>query len=152
VGDHAHAAMALPEGIGVTDALRMMQRERQQLAIVVDEYGGVEGIVTVEDLIEELVGEIYDETDRDVVAVVRQPDGALLLPGRFPIHDLSDLGAVLPEGDYATVAGLLLSRFGRIPGPGEAVDIGGWRLEATEIKGRAITRVRLRRLPPVANR
>jgi putative hemolysin len=152
VGDHAHAAMALPEGIGVTDALRMMQRERQQLAIVVDEYGGVEGIVTVEDLIEELVGEIYDETDRDVVAVVRQPDGALLLPGRFPIHDLSDLGADLPEGDYATVAGLLLSRFGRIPGAGEAVDIGGWRLEAMEIKGRAITRVRLRRLPPVANR
>lgn len=152
VGDHAHAAMALPEGIGVTDALRMMQKERQQLAVVVDEYGGVEGIVTVEDLVEELVGEIYDETDRGIVAVVREPDGALLLPGRFPIHDLNDLGVDLPEGDYATVAGLLLSRFGRIPDPGESVDIGGWRLEAVEVNSRAITRLRLRRLRSVSNR
>jgi putative hemolysin len=86
------------------------------------------------------------------VAVVRQPDGALLLPGRFPIHDLNDLGVDLPAGDYATVAGLLLSHLGRIPErPGETVDIAGWRLEATEIKDRAITRVQLRRLPSVSS-
>lgn len=146
VGEHARPAVALPESIGVTDALRTMQRERQQLAVVVNEYGGAEGIVTVEDLIEEVVGEIYDETEGDILAVVRQADGALLLPGRFPVHDLPDLGVELPEGDYATVAGLLLSHLGRIPErPGEAVDVAGWRVEATEVRGRAVTRIRLRR-------
>jgi magnesium and cobalt exporter, CNNM family len=144
-GDRAHAAMALPESIGVIDALRTMQTQRQQLAIVVNEYGGGEGIVTVEDLIEEVVGEIYDETDRDILAVVRQPDGTLVLPGRFPVHDLTDLGVEVPEGDYATVAGLLLTHLGHIPEqPGETVHVGRWRLEVAEIQDRAITRVRLR--------
>jgi putative hemolysin len=145
IGEHAHAAVALPESIGVIDALRTMQTQRQELAVVVNEYGGTEGIVTLEDLIEEVVGEIYDETDRDILAVVRQPDGALVLPGRFPVHDLTDLGVDLPEGDYATVAGLLLSYLGRIPEqPGETVLVGRWRLEVIEVIDRAITRVRLR--------
>lgn len=145
VGDHARAAVALPESLGVIDALRTMQTGRQQLAVVLNEYGGAEGIVTVEDLIEEVVGEIFDETDRDILAVVRQPDGALVVPGRFPVHDLRDLDVDLPEGDYATVAGLLLSYLGHIPeAPGETVHVAGWRLEAIEVRGRAITRVRLR--------
>jgi putative hemolysin len=131
--------------MGVIDALRTLQTERQELAIVVNEYGGTEGIVTVEDLIEEVVGEIYDETDRDILAVVRRPDGSFLLPGRFPVHDLEDLGVDLPAGDYATVAGLLLSHLGHVPQKaGATVEVGRWRLEAVEIHGRAITRVRLR--------
>jgi putative hemolysin len=145
VGDRARPPLVLPETVDVVDALRRMQAERQQLAIVVSEYGGTEGIVTIEDLIEELVGEIYDETDRDVRAVQRQPDGAIVLAGTFPIHDLVDLDVELPEGDYATVAGLLLERLGHLPETaGETVDIDGWRLEVVAITGHAITKVRLR--------
>ncbi len=149
VADHARPAPALPETMGVVDALRLLQAERQQLAVVVNEYGGAEGIVTLEDLVEELVGEIYDETDPDVLAVAREADGALVLPGMFPVHDLGDLGVELPVGDYATVAGLLLERLGRIPQhPGDMVEVDGWRLEVVEVQRRAVTRVRLRPAGP----
>jgi putative hemolysin len=147
VGDRVRPVVVLPETVDVIDALRRLQSERQQIAIVVNEYGGTEGIVTVEDLVEELVGEIYDETDRDIRAVQRQPDGSLLLAGTFPVHDLVDLGVDLPSGDYATVAGLLLERLGRIPdAPGASVEVDGWRLDAVEVQGRAVSRVRLRRV------
>jgi putative hemolysin len=142
--DHCRPVMALPESMGVLPALRRMQRERQPLAIVINEYGGTEGIVTVEDLLEELVGELYDEFDRDVGAVRREPDGSLVLPGTFPVHDLPDLGVDLPEGPYATVAGLVLDRLGRIPGGGETVTVGDWRLEVLEVDRNTVERLRLR--------
>jgi putative hemolysin len=129
--------------MGVLDALRRLQAEREQLAIVINEYGGVEGIVSLEDLLEELVGEIYDEFDPDSAAVQRQPDGSLVLPGSFPVHDLPDLGISLPEGPYATIAGLILDRLGHLPDKGEAVEVDGWRLEVLDVDRRAITRVRL---------
>lgn len=144
VGDSARPASALPESMGVIDALRLLQQEREQLALVVNEYGAVEGVITVEDLIEEVVGEIYDETDRDVLAVLRRPDGGFVLPGRFPIHDLEDLGVDLPAGDYATVAGLLLTNLGHIPRVGEGIPVGEWFVEALELKNRAISRIGLR--------
>ncbi|MBX6357756.1 MAG: CBS domain-containing protein, partial [Micromonosporaceae bacterium] len=138
----------MPESLHVTDAIRQMRQQRQQFALVVDERGATDGIVTMEDLVEEIVGEIYDETDRDVQAVVREPDGALLLAGGFPIHDLPDIGIDLPaedEGDYTTVAGLLLARLGHIPTTaGEAVRLPGFTAEVVEVTGRAITKVRLR--------
>ena len=118
ISDHCRPALALPESVGVLEALRRMQRERQQLAIVINEYGGTEGIVTIEDLLEELVGEIYDEFDRDISGVQHEPDGAMVLPGSFPIHDLPDLGVELPEGPYTTVAGLALDQLGRLPAAG----------------------------------
>jgi putative hemolysin len=145
--DHVRPVLALPESMGVLDALRRLQAEREQLAIVINEYGGTEGIVTVEDLLEELVGEIYDEFDPDSRGIHRQPDGSLILPGSFPVHDLADLGITLPEGDYATLAGLVLDRMGRIPGKGETVDVDEWRLEVLDVENRAITRVRLVPLP-----
>jgi putative hemolysin len=151
VADHMFAPLFLPETLKVSDALRQMRVQRQQLALVVDERGAIDGIVTMEDLVEEVVGEIYDETDRDVQAVIREDDGAMLLPGTFPIHDLPDLGVDLDEqdeGDYTTAAGLVLARLGHIPStPGEIVTIDGHTLEVVEITGRAITRLRLRPLP-----
>jgi putative hemolysin len=141
-------AMFLPESVKVLDALRQMQLARQQLAIVVNEHGGAEGIVTVEDLLEEIVGEIYDESDRDVLAVEHEADGSLVVVGRFPVHDLPDLGMEAPTGDYATIAGLLLDRLGRIPQGGELVEVAGWELTVLAMEGRAITRVGLRRLGP----
>jgi putative hemolysin len=143
VADHVRPALALPESIGVLDALRRLQAEREQLALVINEYGGIEGVVSLEDLLEELVGEIYDEFDPDSRGIQRQPDGSIVLPGSFPVHDLPDLGITLPEGEYVTVAGLILDRLGHLPDKGEAVEVDGWRLEVLDIDGHAITRVRL---------
>jgi putative hemolysin len=147
VASRVRPVVALPESMTVLDALRRLQAEREQLAIVLNEYGGTEGIVTVEDLLEELVGEIYDEFDPDSHGIHRQPDGSLVLPGSFPVHDLADLGIALPGGDYATLAGLVLDRMGHIPGKGESVEVDGWRLEVLDVENRAITRVRLVPLP-----
>jgi putative hemolysin len=147
VASRVRPVVALPESMTVLDALRRFQAEREQLAIVLNEYGGTEGIITLEDLLEELVGEIYDEFDPDSHGIHRQPDGSLVLPGSFPVHDLDDLGISLPEGDYATLAGLVLDRMGRIPGEGEAVEVDGWRLEVLDVENHAITRVRLVPLP-----
>jgi putative hemolysin len=136
-------AMVLPETAGVLHTLRELQRLHTQMAVVVDEHGSAEGIVTVEDLVEELVGEIYDETDRDVLSVRREDGGVLLVPGRFPIHDLPDIGVGLPEGPYTTVAGMVLSQLQRIPEePGDVVDLDGWRLVVTAVGDNTVTEVR----------
>jgi putative hemolysin len=90
------------------------------------------------------VGEIYDESDRDIAEVRHRPDGSLMVPGRFPIHDLIDVGVELPAGDYTTVAGLILDRLGRLPeGPGDVVEEPGWRLTVTATTRQAITEVLL---------
>nr|WP_172898867.1 MULTISPECIES: hemolysin family protein [unclassified Actinoplanes] len=150
VREHMFTPLFLPETLKIADALRQLRTQRQQFALVVDERGSIDGIVTMEDLVEEVVGEIYDETDRDVQSVVREEDGAMLLPGTFPIHDLPDIGVEIDEadeGDYTTVAGLVLARLGHIPTvPGELVAIDGHTAEVVEITGRAITRLRLRPL------
>ena len=151
VADCVRPVVALPESMGVLDALRRLQAEREQLAIVLNEYGGTEGIVTVEDLLEELVGEIYDEFDPDSRDLQPEPDGSIVLPGQFPVHDLPDLGVSLPEGSYATVAGLILKRLGRIPAEGDAVEVDRWRLEVLEMERRAVVQVRLVPLPADAD-
>jgi putative hemolysin len=145
VTEVAGELVAFPETAGVLDVLHEMQTRRVQLALVVDEHGAAAGIVTVEDLLEELVGEIYDESDRDVVGVRREPDGSLVMPGRFPVHDLVDVGVTgMPEGPYATVAGLVLDRLGRVPEqPGDRVVVAGRSIEVLAVDGRAITQVRI---------
>lgn len=138
-------APTFPESMPVLAALRQLQRTRQQMAIIADEHGGVEGIVTIEDLVEEIVGEIYDEYDRDILAVTSAADGSLTLSGAFPVHDLVDLGIELPEGRYTTLAGVILEELGRIPEAGEQVEVDGWRLEVTEASPVAILNVRVSR-------
>lgn len=132
-----------PDSAKALHALRQMQAGRVQMALVVDEHGGAAGIVTVEDLVEELVGEIYDETDPDLATVVHEADGTIVLPGRFPIHDLPDIGVELPDGDYTTIAGLVLDQLGNIPAPGDEATIDGWRFQVRSMRGRAITEVSL---------
>ncbi len=150
VSAHTRAALFLPESVQVLDALRRMQADRQQLCLVVNEHGGTEGLVSVEDLVEELVGEIYDESDRDILTVRRLPGGSFVLPGRFPVHDLEDIGVDIPEGEYTTVAGAVLDELGHIPTEsGEQVDLGDWTAQVLTVEGHAITAVRLtpRRAP-----
>lgn len=141
--DFGTPILTFPESAAVLPALRTMQRERQQMALVVDEHGGIEGLVTTEDLVEEIVGEIYDEDDRDVIGAERLGDGGFEVPGSFPIHDLIDLGIEAPAGSYSTVAGIILDRLGRIPAAGDHVDIGEWRFTALEVRRSTIARVGL---------
>ena len=112
VADHVRPALALPESIGVLDGLRRLQAERQSLAIVINEYGGTEGIVTVEDLLEELVGEIYDEFDRDSVGIQREADGSVLLPGSFPSTTCPILASPCPKGRTLPWPGWPLTAWG----------------------------------------
>ena len=140
---------AFPESADVLATLRRMQTDHTQLAVVVNEHGGAEGIITVEDLVEELVGEIYDETDRDILSVRRRPDGSVVVPGRFPAHDLPDLGIRVPDGDYATVAGFVLSLLQRVPKePGDEVSHDRWTFVVTAVSDKAITEVTISARPP----
>lgn len=144
IGELAAPVPALAESALVLDALHELQARRAQLAVVVDEHGAADGIVTVEDLVEELVGEIQDETDRDVLGVDHAPGGSLILPGRFPVHDLVDVGIVgVPDGPYTTVAGFILDRLDRLPDrPGDRAEVNGWVLQVLAVDHHAITKVR----------
>ncbi|MFD2765149.1 hemolysin family protein [Micromonospora eburnea] len=147
-GERSRPPLLLPGTLPVADAIRQLRQCHEQLALVVDEYGGIDGLVTMEDLLEEVVGEVYDETDRYVRRVEREPDGALLLPGDFPLHDLPDAGVRLTfplSREYATVAGLVLAGLGRLPSsPGERIRLPGLTIEVVEVADRAVRRVRLR--------
>ncbi len=145
-GDIASVAVnvpVFPEAARVLTTLRELQLRRAQLAVVINEHGGAEGIVTVEDLVEELVGEIYDETDKDIIAVRHEPDGRIIVPGRFPIHDLPDIDVELPGGDYATIAGLVLESLGRIPDIGDRCEVDGWVIEVLAMHRHTIDAVGL---------
>jgi putative hemolysin len=142
VDDHVADVMAFPESARVLDVLRSLQRHRRQMALVVDEFGGASGIVTMEDLVEELVGEIHDELDRDVVQVRRAPDGSTLVPGRLPLRDVLALGIEVPDGEYRTVAGLVVDQLGRMGQVGDTVEIGTWSATIEAVHGRSVTLVR----------
>lgn len=136
----------VPEGKKVNDLLKEMQRSRNHMALVVDEYGGLSGLVTTEDLIEELVGEIEDEHDSSETATIeRLSDGALLLDGFMSVFDMADILGVKLEEDlpYDTVAGLILHELGRFPSKGENIQWQGYRIICDEVTHTAILRVRI---------
>jgi CBS domain containing-hemolysin-like protein len=132
----------VPEAKRVAELLREMQTEKFHMAIVVDEYGGTAGLVTMEDLLEEIVGEISDEYDVEEPSVERLVDGRLRLPGRSPIDEVSELlGVELPNGDWDTVGGLVFSELGHVPVEGECLTVEGVELCAERVQGRRIVSV-----------
>jgi CBS domain containing-hemolysin-like protein len=144
VRDSVRPAKFIPESKEVSDLLREMQEEKFHMAIVVDEYGGTAGLVTLEDLLEELVGEIVDEFDVEEPSVERNPDGSVVVSGRYAVDDADELlGAELPQGAWDTVGGLMLDLVGRVPEAGDSVEVDGFRLTALEVRGRRIGRVRI---------
>lgn len=151
VGEHAEPAIVLPETVPVLDALWRLQAERRQMALVVSEHGTVEGIVTVEDIVEEVVGEIYDEHDPDLAGVEHHADGTFDLPGRFPVHDLVDLGIEAPTTDQTTVGGLVVEHHGRLSRKGDRVPLpSGHELEVLVASRRTVQRVRVHPPPDQA--
>ena len=131
-------AMYVPESKPVDDLLREMQAARTHMAIVVDEYGGTAGLVTIEDILEEIVGEITDEYDVvERPPIERLPDGGVRVTARLPVEDLEELfGVELPDEEVETVAGLLAQALGRVPIPGAGAEVGGLRLVAEGTTGR----------------
>jgi CBS domain containing-hemolysin-like protein len=140
----ARPAVFVPESKEVPSLLREMQGEKFHMAIVVDEYGGTAGLVTLEDLLEELVGEIVDEFDVEEPSIEQNLDGSIVVSGRYAVDDADTLlGAELPQGPWDTVGGLMLDLVGRVPDVGDSVEVGDFRLTALEVRGRRIGRVRI---------
>jgi CBS domain containing-hemolysin-like protein len=147
LADVVRQARWVPESKRVADLLREMQKEKFHQALVTDEYGSVTGIVSLEDLLEELVGEISDEYDVDQDDVVQVGDGVYRISGKTSIDDLNEtLGAELPDEEWDTVAGLVLDLFGKIPDTGETIGLDGWEFEAEEVVGRRIATVVVRKI------
>ncbi len=141
-----HPPLFIPETAKLGSLLRQMQSTRTHLAIVVDEHGGMEGIVTLEDLLEEIVGEIDDEYDEEVrLQIISQTDGTYLLDGMLAIHDANrQLNLNLPENDgYTTLAGFLMAQTGQILEAGETVEYEGVRFTVERMDKRRVRRVRL---------
>jgi len=140
----ARPAYFVPETKRVSRLMREMQERKFHQAIVVDEYGGTAGLVTLEDLLEELVGEIVDEYDVEEPSVLTLGDGEVSVTARLPVDELNELlDAELPEGDWDTVGGLLFNVLGRVPVEGESADVDGVRLVAERVQGNRIGRIRI---------
>jgi CBS domain containing-hemolysin-like protein len=144
----ARRAYFVPESKKVADLLRDMQREKVHVAIVVDEFGSVAGIVTLEDLLEEIVGEIADEYDREEPQVEPAGDGRFRVNARLPVDELNELLQVeLPNEEWDTVGGLMMGILGRLPLQGEPVEFEGLRFTAERVQGRRIAKVLIERIP-----
>jgi len=144
VGDLMHEALAVPETRGLDLILDDMRRARKQMAVVVDEHGGTAGVVSMEDLLEEIVGEIDDEHDPRVDRTSVEDSGSTVLSGGLHLDEVEEAsGFRVPEGPYETFAGFVLARLGHIPEPSEMVHEDGWRVEVVAVKGRRIETLRV---------
>ncbi len=144
VGEVCRPVKFLPISKMILSALSEMRRDRAHLAIVVDEYGGTAGIVTLEDLVEELIGDIQDEYDEEASHPRQLHGGELEVDGLLNLTEFAEqTGLELPEGPYETVAGYLLAALGHLPEGGESAQVGGRTLTVTQLDGRRISRVRV---------
>jgi putative hemolysin len=151
LGDLARPVMMLPGTKNVLPAMSQMRREGAHLAIVVDEYGGTAGIVTLEDLVEELVGDIRDEYDSSLGSTRTLAGGVVEVDGLLNLDDfLDETGLALPEGPYETAAGYVMWSLGRVPVAGDSVVVLGRRLDVITMDGRRVERLRVTTLPTAA--
>ncbi|MGD0374301.1 MAG: hemolysin family protein [Streptosporangiaceae bacterium] len=151
VGEVIRPVKLLPISKTVLSALSEMRRDHAHLAIVLDEYGGTAGIITLEDLVEELIGDIQDEYDIDVGHAKQLRGGEVEVDGLLNLDEFAEeTGVELPEGPYETVAGYVLAVLGHLPGEGESVEVSGRKLAVTQLDGRRIARVRVGHPLPAA--
>ena len=147
IGPLVRPAYFVPETKRVPELLKEFQRKRIQAALVVDEYGGTAGLVTLEDLLEEIVGEIRDEYDVEAEPVLEEGDGRFVFSGRTHVRELAERLKIDVEGEgYETVGGYLLAHCGRVPAVGETFEIDGLQVDVLEAERRRVTRVRVSRL------
>ena len=146
VADYAYEALFVPETKDLFPLLSEMQTNRQQMAIVVDEYGGTDGLITVEDIVEEIVGEIIDESDIENKFITPLSDGTWLVDGRFPVEDALKLGWPVTESDdYETMAGWLMGMIDFVPQVGDEFEFGGYRFKIQAMRRRRISNIRVTR-------
>jgi CBS domain containing-hemolysin-like protein len=151
IGDLAREITFVPETKRASDLLREMQVSKAHLAVVVDEFGDIVGLVSIEDLLEELVGEITDEHDVDEEMIKDNRDGSYLVDARADVSELAGaLGVKLPDDEWDTVGGLVLGLAGRLPEQGEKFEINGLLIEVVRLQGRRVAEVSVRRASPVA--
>ncbi|GAA3587700.1 hemolysin family protein [Kribbella ginsengisoli] len=147
VGDLAREVLMLPDTAKLLPTLTEMRRRSTHLAIVLDEYGGTAGIVTLEDLVEELIGDIKDEYDEESPETTRLRSGDVEVDGLLNLDDFADeTGVELPDGPYETVAGFVAAQLGRVPSVGDEGSVGGYQLTVKEMDGRRVARVRVHRV------
>jgi len=136
--DLIREALAVPEMARIQSVLTEMRRSRSHIGIVVDEHGSTAGIITMEDIAEELVGEITDEHDSEAQTVQVNPDGSIMTTGTLRLEALAELGVDLPEGEYGTVGGYMMDRLGRVPRRGDLVETDIWKLQVRSTQGRRV--------------
>jgi CBS domain containing-hemolysin-like protein len=142
-------AFFVPETKRVSELLKEFQRQQVQTAVVVDEYGGTAGLVTIEDLLEEIVGEIRDEYDVETESVQDEGNGAFVFSGKADIDELTErLGIEVPRDGFGTVGGYLVTQLGRVPASGETFTIDGLHIEVLDVERRRVGHVRVRRSQP----
>ena len=147
-----HPVHLVPETKKVGELLKELQKRRSHMAVVVDEHGSVSGLVTLEDLIEQIVGEIQDEYDWEERSIERMRDGSMVVEGTVSAAELRENHDIpLPEsGEFETVAGFMLEQLGTVPKGGEVVSVAGWRFTVVDVERNRISKVKIEKLPPGA--
>ena len=144
VTDHMRAAEVIPENKPVNRLMREMQAKKFHLAVVADEYGSIAGLITLEDCLEELVGEIVDEYDTDHDAIVHLEDGQYLIDGSTSVSDVNDkIASNIPDEEWDSIGGFVFGTLEHVPALGEFIDFDGWRLTVVALQGRRIRKVRV---------